>query len=846
MILVLTGGCDAVKEVAENELLLTKNTVLIDEEESKDNIIQSLIIQKPNSKLAGIPVALHFYNLANDKDSAYYYEKMYRKPGRKERLAAIYSQKQVDEIVGYRVGINNWIKNNGEAPVIIKKDRAEKTTERIEEYYKSLGWFNAQAKYEIVKDTIQNKRGSVVYSVELQKPYIIDSLKFFIESPVVDSIFQRRKNNILIKNGEQYNRNNLANEIVRVTNIMRNSGLYYFDQEYISFIGDTVNTGHKALIEYYISNRSYRVGDSTVTEPFKVHKISRVNIVTDHSYQNSLLDNYKDSVVYNGYYVYSYGKQMFKPKAIIDAIFIEPGNIYRDRDRMLTYNHLNGLGVFKYPNISYELDPADSTRTNLIANILLNPKEKFGASVDFDVSTSTIQQYGVGFNGSFLIRNAFKRAETLEFSLRGSLGSSKDAADSESKFFNISEIGGDIKLKIPRVFFPFKTDSIIPKRMSPYTTISMGGSNQNNIGLDKQTISLILNYRWTPNRRNNYSLDLIHVQYVRNLNAANYFNVYRNSYNRMNEVALDNYDMINPDYFVYDDENIPIGLRIPDGADNFLRDYTNNLILLNNEEEAQLIRNVNHQKNRLTENNLILASNITWTKSTRRNLLDNQFSRTRIKFELAGNLLSLAAPVLSLEKNDNGSHNVAGVTFSQYAKLDSEFVKYWQASRNSVLAMRLFGGLAVPYGNSSSIPFTRSYFAGGPNDNRGWLPYKLGPGTSSLGNEFNEANLKLAGNLEYRFTIIGAVKGALFTDVGNIWNAFDDATDSDAVFDEIGDLEGLAVASGFGLRYDLGFFVIRADLGFKTYNPALDEGTRWFKQFNFKHSVFNIAINYPF
>src|SRR5690606_35752911 len=115
----------------------------------------------------------------------------------------------------------------------------------------------------------------------------------------------------------------------------------------------------------------------------------------------------------NGYYVYSYGKQMFKPKAIVDAVFIEPGRIYRDWDRSLTYNHLNGLGVFKYPNISYELDPADSTQTSLIANILLSPKEKFGATIDFDVSTSTIQQYGVGFNGSFVVRNAFRRAETL-------------------------------------------------------------------------------------------------------------------------------------------------------------------------------------------------------------------------------------------------------------------------------------------------------------------------------------------------------------------------------------------------------------------------------------------------
>jgi len=166
--------------------------------------------------------------------------------------------------------------------------------------------------------------------------------------------------------------------------------------------------------------------------------------------------------------------------------------------------------------------------------------------------------------------------------------------------------------------------------------------------------------------------------------------------------------------------------------------------------------------------------------------------------------------------------------------------------KNSVFAMRLFGGIAIPYGNSSSIPFTRSYFAGGPNDNRGWQPFKLGPGSSDRGDEFNEANMKLAVNGEYRFGILGAIKGAFFVDAGNIWNAFDNVTDDASIFDELGDLKNIAVGSGFGLRYDFGFFVIRLDTGFKTYDPARIEGERWFKDYNFSNAVYNIGINYPF
>ena len=105
-------------------------------------------------------------------------------------------------------------------------------------------------------------------------------------------------------------------------------------------------------------------------------------------------------------------------------------------------------------------------------------------------------------------------------------------------------------------------------------------------------------------------------------------------------------------------------------------------------------------------------------------------------------------------------------------------------------------GLAVPIGNATSIPFNRSYFSGGANDNRAWEVYRLGPGSSFSGNEFNEANFKLALNLEYRFDLFGSFKGALFTDVGNIWNVFDDVTDPKRRFDGFGDLSELAVGSG--------------------------------------------------
>ncbi len=843
--LIILSSCDAVKKVSENDFLLTKNTILIDDQESSDAGAYSQIIQEPNSRLLTIPIALHFYNLASEKTDSVYYAQLYKTPQKKKRLVSIFSQKQVDEIVNYKVGFNNWIKSNGEAPVVIRKDRAERSKERIEEYYKSFGWLNAKASYEIIEDTLKEKRASIIYKVERQQPYFLDSIVKKIDSPIVDSLFKSTERKSLIRSGQQYSRNNFADERDRVTVQMRNSGLFHFNQEAISFIADTVNTGHKANIEYLISNRAIQSGDTTLREPFKIHKVQKIKIITDYSFENRN-KKFQDSVNFNGYTLYSYDKMSYRPKAITDAVFIEPGGIFKDTDRTLTYNHLSELRVFRYPNISYEIDPADSTDTDLIATILLTPRKKFGANFDVDVSTSNIQDIGIGFSTSFLTRNVFKGAETLEISVRGSIGSSKDVAERDSRFFNLSEVGGDVKLGVPRILFPLNTEGIIPKYMSPYTNLSVGASSQRNIGLDKQTTNLIWNYKWSPSRIHTYRMDLANVQYIRNLNTGNYFNVYKNSYDRLNDIALENSANINPFYFNLDDNNNPQSLIIPEGAEGFLNDFNQTDLQGLTEEDRQTIRNINQQKDRLTENNLIFASNISWIRDSRQSVFDNQFSRIRLKLEFAGNLLAGVSSLAGIEKNNNDNYEVFNVTFSQYVKFDGEYVRYWEVNKQTQVAMRLFGGIAIPYGNSNSIPFSRSYFAGGPNDNRGWLPFKLGPGASDRGDEFNEANFKLAANIEYRFTILGSFKGALFVDAGNIWNALDNITDEKSTFEEFSDLKNVALGSGFGLRYDFGFFVLRGDLGFKTYNPAREEGDRWFKEYNFSNTVLNIGINYPF
>ncbi|WP_081211899.1 translocation and assembly module lipoprotein TamL [Salegentibacter sediminis] len=844
LFLSLLISCNAVKRVENDQALLTENAVFLDGKKINDNQIYNQLYQEPNTKLLGVPIRLHFYNLARPDIDSILTRKYLDNPKKKKFLVDILSYKQFEKFLYTRKNFNEWIKKTGEAPVIVSKEETEKSVRRLNSWYWNHGWFNVETDYKIIPSEEKKKRASVEYYVKTHTPYIVDSISKRIASEVIDSLYDANAQDSHIKEDIQYKTLDYNDERDRLTRLFRNNGVYNFDQEFISFEADTVGTNYKVNTTVIIKNRPASEDDTTSRVPFKIHDVTKVNVFTDYTYANRSKP-VTDSIQHEGYNIYSFGDQRYKPEAITDAIFIRPGNTYSDIARTRTYNRINSLRNFKYPTIRYTPDPEDSTRTDLVANIFLTPQQKYSLGFDFEISQSNIQEFGIGFGGSLLIRNVFRGAENLEISGRGSIGSSTDAAASSDKdrFFDISEIGADLKLSFPRIFLPVNTERIIPKYMSPFTTLSLGVSTQSNIGLDKRNLSGAMEYRWTPSRQLSNRLDLLNIQYVRNLNTDNYFNVYRNSYSELNEIVQSPNVVTSPDYL--DDEGL---LTIPQGAENFLEDIdaeegpTTGL----NSEQRQIANYVKERKNRLTENNLIFATNFTYLWNTKENLYDQEFTRFRFKLETAGNFLSAVSSLAGLEKNANGNYKILGVNFSQYAKTEIDFIKHWDFGQEKIFAVRAFGGIAIPYGNANSIPFARSFFAGGPNDNRAWQAYDLGPGSTGGRNEFNEANMKLALNLEYRYNLFGSLHSAVFIDVGNIWNVLDIVENEEATFTSFSDLKNIAVGSGFGLRYDFNFFVLRFDIGFKTYDPAREEGNRWFKDYNFNHAVYNVGINYPF
>src|SRR5690606_8217961 len=106
------------------------------------------------------------------------------------------------------------------------------------------------------------------------------------------------------------------------------------------------------------------------------------------------------------------------------------------------------------------------------------------------------------------------------------------------------------------------------------------------------------------------------------------------------------------------------------------------------------------------------------------------------------------------------------------------------------------------------------------------------------------ADIKVEVNLEYRFGILGALKGAAFTDMGNIWTLKEDPGRPDAQFKWNKFLSDFAIGAGLGVRYDADFFVIRLDVAYPLKVPADPDGDIWINQagWNGRNLVYNIGI----
>ncbi len=237
----------------------------------------------------------------------------------------------------------------------------------------------------------------------------------------------------------------------------------------------------------------------------------------------------------------------------------------------------------------------------------------------------------------------------------------------------------------------------------------------------------------------------------------------------------------------------------------------------------------------------------------------SDFQYVRFSAETAGNLMYGIYSALGSPEND-AVLQFFGVEYAQYFKSDIEFRYYDYLDEGISMVYRTFIGAAVPYLNSTAIPFEKQYFGGGANSIRAWRVKTLGPGSfegkpgSIEGDTISvypnqTADLKLEANVEYRFKLFWKLEGAFFLDVGNIWSLSSDDDREGAQFDFKRFYKEFAVGTGFGTRFDFNFFIFRFDIGVPLVDPSYPEGQRWLPGNSGVHwndLSYNIAIGYPF
>ncbi len=827
----LITSCNSVKRLNDNQHLLTENSVIVNDKKIKDLEVLSYINQRPNQNVFGLPFALYVYNWSNPKFESTVEQWSIRKPKTTNFIQTVFSDKQVEEVFKFNKKINTVLQNNGELPVIVDFKKTKKSVKTLKKHYFNKGFFDAEVAFKEIKKG--KKKKEIQYSITTNKPYLINNFIIDIESPILKDIYNKNKQESFITEGNQYSRNNLIKEQNRLRKLFINSGIFFFPKNFISYEAiKKDSTLFKRDIKLIIKEKRILKNDSAYIKPFKVQKVTKINIFTDYSFLESN-KIYKDTFSFKGYTFYSHDKLRFKPKRLSNAIAITPNGIYKDDERRTTIQYLSDLKIFKSPiNIEY----IENAAGNLDANIKLIPLKKFGLDLHGEVTHSNIKPFGVLGKLGFISRNTFRGSEILELSVQGSfLNVAEDTADPDFNFFGLTawEIGANTSLKIPRIFLPFKTNNLITKAMRPSTNIGISTSFQKNIGLDRQNITGNILYNWRNGSKVKHQFELLNVQYINNINSLNYFNVFNSEFVKLSNVAQD----ITHSASTNDEGEVTNTTLYMD----YVLNPENNFVSTDF-ENFKTVQRVRERKNIITEDVLVPTMSYTYTYNGKSSINDHRFSFFNGRIVSSGTLTS------ALTKEDtNEKKSIFGLPIAQYIKTELEYKKHWNLYNNNHLVFRAFVGAAIPFGNSTEIPFSRSYRAGGSNDIRAWKTFDLGPGSSLSNLDFNIGNLKLVSNFEYRFKIINSFYSALFIDAGNVWDLTNSKlTNKQAKFKGFNSLEEIAIGSGIGFRYDFGFLIFRTDFGFKTYEPYLSKNNRWFKNYNFSNAVFNFGINYPF
>lgn len=697
----------------------------------------------------------------------------------------------------------NYWRRVGQPTVVYDEAKARRSTNQLRQLLESKGCFGSTVTFDTVKvvDLPRRRDIRIAYHISATPRHIVDEVLYRTDNPKVAEMLDEWKSDSPLHVGDPYDQEVLAAERNRLVSNLRESGFYLASGENISFLVDTTYAAGRIGIEVVVDSRNLQVYH--INNVF-IYPNSTAGLQQTPTAFDTLIYTYPGATRRIDLRFVHDRPMTIRPQTISRNIYLFPGMTYRPRFITSTYNSLLGLRTFKYVNIDFVPSPYSTDSMPLVdANIrLINATtQRLSLSLELtNASPLSLNDSSSFFSGGNLgvqtsieyqHKNLFGGAELLRVKSSLLLELPKLIFRNRGGGFydNFSAFETDLELSLdmPVFLLPF-ANGIRFYRTKPHTLLSAGGSYQYRYYYERILANTSFGYTWRYNQRTAHQMLPVEMTFVRMLN-------------------------IDPAF----------AARL--GAARDLR--------------------LKYQYS----SHFILDARYDYTYSNQRYGSRENFHTLHISIETAGNLLEAASALTGGQADSNGIRQIFGVPYAQYARLGAEWTRYRYIFSQSSLVARLLVGIGLPYGNSISMPYEKSFFGGGPTTMRAWQLRHLGPGSYNGSEDILErvGDLQLILNLEARFPIYGIFEGALFTDIGNVW-LFNPSSQYPGGEIKWSSLPSeLAVGIGLGLRVSVSIATLRLDVGIPLYDPGHIVSHRFRPpHWRFNQMVANFGINYPF
>ena len=686
--------------------------------------------------------------------------------------------------------ISTWVKTKvGEPPSIYDPDLSDKSDELMTRYLQNLGYLNAQVKHDTIS---KKKRTTLTYTVHKGPQWKFGTVTFAATPYLTDSITLSHFKLCRLRTGDKFDVSTLKAERDRIDFDLKNSGFFFFSKEYVSF---DLDTNRKPLTVDAVI-RINQISDSVQHQQYWINEIY---VTSDFGAELSTGGPVRRDTTHVDEYYFISHKKTVKSGVLRDAIFIKQDQLYSKDKYTKTVKALSNLVAYKFVTVDYSRAPDRDNYLNCIVNLTLGKKQSF--NIEGQANISQEGYFGLSGLASYKDKNLTHRSDllTIDFvpSVQFTFSKNKpvrilteDYAPSASYYFN-------------KFLFPMSKklrESI--KDKSPKTHLSIKYNYENRSDFDT-----------SGGTRFFYKLH--------GFNASWGYEWNKNAFMR---------HVLNPiNFTIFLIKDAPYFVSLLDANPTLKSSY---------------------------QPQIIFGPSYTFTYSNQRTKTDKKYMFFRTSLETAGNILMAGFTLANLNRNTELPYKILEKEFSQYMRGEFDLRGYYRLDNHSMVAARSFFGVAVPYGNSTAVPFTKQFSVGGPTSLRGFEIREVGPGgyvnpihdqNYNLGFFNQTGNMKMEANVELRFDIFKWFKGAIFTDVGNVWLLNKDAATplGDFQFDRF--WREFAVDVGPGVRLDFNYFVVRLDYGIPIRNPGISGNNKWYiHETNLGPGIFQLAVGYPF